>query len=107
MWQSAGEGSGDLLWQDGGTESLEQMRFDWRKQIVLVENTMEQEKHTLKEQEYGFWKDFLSLVKVKNSVWFNMLRKVLSQKSRFIPPVKFPSKCRHRFNKMLRKCAKS
>lgn len=72
-----------------------------------VENTMEQEKHTLKEQEYGFWKDFLSLVKVKNSVWFNMLRKVLSQKSRFIPPVKFPSKCRHRFNKMLRKCAKS
>lgn len=68
---------------------------------------MEQEKHTLKEQKYGFWKDFLSLVKVKNSVWFNMLRKVLSQKSRFIPPVKFPSKCRHRFNKMLRKCAKS
>lgn len=35
MEESAGEGSDDLLWQDGGTESLEEVRFDWRKQIVL------------------------------------------------------------------------
>ncbi len=54
MEESAGEGSGDSLWQDGGTELLAKMRFDWRKHIVLAEHNINREK-TAKRKRMLIW----------------------------------------------------